>query len=194
MLDYNKYIENLKISLNDVERNKDIINQISKNLIECFNQGNKLLVCGNGGSCSDAAHFVGELTCTYKNNKKIGLPAIDLGSSMTALTAWGNDFNFESFFERQVSALGKKNDILFLISTGGGNLEKNTSINLVYAAKIAKKIGMKVISLIGKTGGELKNISDISFVAKSNITSHVQETHIVLLHMICENLEEEYVK
>ncbi len=194
MLDYNKYIENLKISLEDVYKNKETVEEISNNIIECFNRGNKILVCGNGGSCSDAAHFVGELTCTYKDKNKIALPAIDIGSSMTALTAWGNDFNFESFFERQVNALGKKDDILFLISTGGGNLEKNTSVNLVYAAKVAKKLGMKVISLIGKTGGELKNISDISFVAKSNITSHVQETHIVLLHMICENLEKEYVK
>ena len=67
-------------------------------------------------------------------------------------------------------------------------------MNLVHAAQTAKQIGMRVISLIGKTGGELKDISDISFVVKSDITSHVQETHIVLLHMICENLEIEYVK
>ena len=181
MLDYNKYIENLKISLEDVCKNKETIDKISDSIIRCFNEGNKILVCGNGGSCADAAHFVGELTCTYKNKNKIALPAIDLGSSMTALTAWGNDFNFESFFERQVHALGKKDDILFLISTGGGNVEKNTSVNLVYAAKIAKKLGMKVISLIGKTGGELKNISDMSFVAKSNITSHKSLTKAGLL-------------
>ena len=194
MINYNKYIENIKLSLDHVKNNKQIVEDISKNLMKCFNDGNKLLVCGNGGSCSDASHFVGELTCTYKDANKIGLPAIDLGSSMTALTAWGNDFEFESFFKRQVLALGKKNDILFLISTGGGNVEKNTSMNLVHAAQTAKQIGMRVISLIGKTGGELKDISDISFVVKSDITSHVQETHIVLLHMICENLEIEYVK
>tara|TARA_X000001036_G_C20564650_1_gene759951 strand:+ start:415 stop:999 length:585 start_codon:yes stop_codon:yes gene_type:complete len=192
MLDYKKYIENLKISLDDIELKKEDIDKISETLIDCFKKGNKLLVCGNGGSCSDASHFVGELTCTYKNKNKKGLPAIDLGSSMTALTAWGNDFSFETFFERQVKALGKPNDILFCISTGGGNEEQNISMNVVHAAKYAKKNNMKVISLIGKSGGELKKISDISFVAKSNETSHVQETHIVILHMLCEKIDLEY--
>ena len=192
MLDYKKYIENLKISLDDIELKKEDINKMSETLIDCFKKGNKLLVCGNGGSCSDASHFVGELTCTYKNKNKRGLPAIDLGSSMTALTAWGNDFSFETFFERQVKALGKPNDILFCISTGGGNEEQNISMNVVHAAKYAKKNNMKVISLIGKSGGELKKISDISFVAKSNETSHVQETHIVILHMLCEKIDLEY--
>ena len=194
MLNYKKYIEDLKSSLDDIELNKKNIDKISKTLITCFKNGNKLLVCGNGGSCSDASHFVGELTCTFKNRNKKGLPAIDLGSSMTALTAWGNDFNFDTFFERQVEALGKKDDILFLISTGGGNKDKNTSMNLVPAANSAKKMGMKIISLIGKSGGELKKISDLFFIIKSHETSHVQESHIVLLHMICENLEVEYAK
>ena len=194
MINYKNYISNLKASLDDVETKKDIIEKISKSLIDCFDNNNKLLVCGNGGSCSDAAHFVGELTCTFKNKSKKGLPAIDLGSSMTALTAWGNDFNFDTFYERQVKALGKENDILFLISTGGGNVEENTSMNLVHAANAAKKIGMKVISLIGKSGGELRKISDLSFIVKSNETSHVQETHIVLLHMICEIIDIKYAK
>ena len=192
MLDYKKYIENLKISIDDIETKKESIDKISETLVECFKNGNKLLVCGNGGSCSDASHFVGELTCTYKNKNKRGLPAIDLGSSMTALTAWGNDFSFETFFERQVKALGKPNDILFCISTGGGNKEQNVSMNIVHAAKYAKENNMKVISLIGKSGGELKKISDISFVAKANETSHVQETHIIILHMLCEKIDLEY--
>ena len=194
MINYREYINNLKISLDDLEKRKYIIEDMSKNLIECFENNNKLLVCGNGGSCSDAAHFAGELTCTFKSKNKKALPAIDIGSSMTALTAWGNDFDFDSFFERQVRALGREKDILFLISTGGGNIKENISINLVKAANEAKKIGMKVISLIGKSGGELKEISDISFVVKSNETTHVQETHIVLLHMICEIIEKKYAK
>ena len=194
MINYKSYINDLKISLDDIENKKEIIEDISNRLINCFDNGKKVLVCGNGGSCSDAAHFAGELTCTFKAKNKKALPAIDIGSSMTALTAWGNDFNFESFFERQVAALAQKNDILFLISTGGGNIEKKTSMNLVHAAIVAKKMGLQVISLLGKTGGELKKISDVSFVVKSNETSHVQETHIVLLHMICEILENKYAE
>ena len=78
---------------------------------------------------------------------------------------------------------------MFLLSTSGGNIKNNQSINLINAAKTAKKMGIKVISLLGKKGGELKKISDNSIVIKSNITSHIQEAHIAILHYICENLE-----
>ena len=92
--------------------------------------------------------------------------------------------------QRQVKAHGKKNDILFLISTGGGSKKNKTSLNLVYAAEEAKKKGMKVISLIGKTGGILKKISNNSLIVESFKTSYIQESHIVILHLICEFLEE----
>ena len=194
MINYNEYINNLKISLDDLEKRKDIIEDISKNIIECFENNNKLLVCGNGGSCSDAAHFAGELTCTFKNKNKKALPAIDIGSSMTALTAWGNDFNFDSFFERQVSALGRENDILFLISTGGGNLQNGASTCLIKAADQAKKLDMFLISLVGKSGGELKSMSDICIHVKNDTTAFIQEAHMSILHCICEILEKEIDK
>ena len=98
MINYKSYINDLKISLDDIENKKGIIEDISSRLINCFDNGKKVLVCGNGGSCSDAAHFAGELTCTFKAKNKKALPAIDIGSSMTAMTAWGNDFNFEDQF------------------------------------------------------------------------------------------------
>ena len=94
-----------------------------------------------------------------------------------------------SFYKRQVEVHGKEGDILFLISTGGGEIKSGASMSLVDAAKEAKKRKMKVIALIGKTGGLLKNLADISIVVKSNITSHIQESHIALLHCICEKLE-----
>ena len=94
-----------------------------------------------------------------------------------------------SFFKRQVQAHGNEGDILFLISTGGGDEKSGASMSLVEAAKEAKARKMKIISLIGKSGGILKDISDISIIVESNITSFIQESHITLLHCICENLD-----
>ena len=106
-----------------------------------------------------------------------------------AITAWSNDFGFETYFKRQVEAHGKKGDILFLISTGGGDEKSGASMSLVDAAKEAKKRNLKIIALIGKSGGMLKDLSDISIIVNSDVTSHIQESHIALLHCICEKLE-----
>jgi D-sedoheptulose 7-phosphate isomerase len=126
-------------------------------------------------------------------NRK-ALPAIDLNSNFAALTAWSNDFNFNSFLERQVEAFGKKNDILFLISTGGGNVKESISLNLIKAARFARKKKLQVLSLLGKSGGELKKISNSSIVVKSYQTSHIQEAHIVILHIICKIIDAYYAK
>ena len=105
------------------------------------------------------------------------------------MTAWSNDFGYNSYFQRQVEAHGKEGDILFLISTGGGNEENGASMNLVYAAREAKKRNIKVISLLGKSGGILKELSNLSIIVESNTTSHIQEAHISILHCICEILD-----
>ena len=119
------------------------------------------------------------------------LSALSLASLPAAFTAWSNDFGYESF-KRQVEAHAKEDDILFLISTGGGDEKSGASMSLVYAANEAKKRKLKLISLIGKSGGLLKNISDIEITVKSDITSHIQEAHIAILHCICEQLEKKF--
>ena len=118
-----------------------------------------------------------------------GISAIPISSNSTAVSAWSNDFGFESYVERQVVSNGKKGDILFLLSTGGGNLKNKASLNLVYAAKKAKKNKLKVVSLIGKDGGELKKISNIFINVRSNNTSIIQEAHMSILHCICLGLD-----
>ncbi|WP_440644053.1 D-sedoheptulose-7-phosphate isomerase [Candidatus Pelagibacter sp. HIMB123] len=178
--------ENIKNLINHEEKIIEICNEIKL----CSKNKKKLLVAGNGGSCSDAEHFTGELQCTYKKRDRKPISAISLASLPAAITAWSNDFGFETFFSRQVEAHGNEGDILFLISTGGGNKETGASMSLVNAAMVGKKNGLKVISLIGKSGGVLKNISDISIHVESKITSFIQEAHISLLHCICENLED----
>jgi phosphoheptose isomerase len=160
------------------------------NAINATNErGNKILIAGNGGSCADSIHFAGELVCTYKKADRIGYNAIALAANQAAITAWANDFGFDSFYKRQVDSLGREGDILFLISTGGGNREKGYSMNLVGAADLALEQGMTVISLVGKTGGELHKISNHSILVESDVTAHIQQAHITLIHAICELLE-----
>jgi D-sedoheptulose 7-phosphate isomerase len=151
--------------------------------------GNTILVAGNGGSCTDGLHFVGELTCTYDKESREPYRAICLNSNQAALTAWSNDFNFDTYYKRQVEALGKKGDILIIFSTSGGCFETNKSINLVHAASYAKKAGLKVISFLGKDGGELSKISDLVLHVRCKSTAQVQQAHITLAHGICELLE-----
>jgi D-sedoheptulose 7-phosphate isomerase len=169
----------------------DDIIKITNSIVETQKANKKVLVAGNGGSCADAEHFTGELTCTFKDKDRKPIAAECLSNHPAAITAWSNDFNFESFFKRQVEANGKKGDLLILLSTSGGIKESNTSMNLVYAAETAKKNGIKVISLTGRTGGALKEISDLNIVVNSNSTAFIQEAHMSILHCVCMCLEGE---
>tara|TARA_X000000950_G_scaffold289544_1_gene415318 strand:+ start:21988 stop:22563 length:576 start_codon:yes stop_codon:yes gene_type:complete len=189
MSEIKNYFENSSSIIKSLVDHENEINAICKEIINCNENDNKILVAGNGGSCSDSEHFVGELQCTYKKRDRKPISAISLPSLPAAITAWSNDFGFDSYFKRQVEAHGKKGDILFLISTGGGDEESGASMSLVLAAKEAKKRNLKIIALVGKSGGLLKDIADISIIVKSKVTSHIQESHIALLHCICEKLE-----
>ena len=183
------YIEGSANVINSLNKQVDEIKKIS-NCIKTANKKNKkILVCGNGGSCADAEHFVTELTCTYSSSTRKPFSAISISSSPSAITAWSNDFNFLTYLQRQVTAHGKKDDILFLISTGGADKKHKYSMNLFNAAKEGKKRGMKLISLVGKSGGELYKLSNYKIKVKSNKTSFIQETHKVIMHLICELIE-----
>ena len=163
--------------------------QVSEEIKKVHERGNSILLAGNGGSCSDSLHFAGELSCTYLRGDRKPFRAICLQSNQSALTAWSNDFDFTSFYERQIEALGKKGDALILFSTSGGCLKTNRSLNLILAAKEAKKRGIKVVGFLGKNGGELLNIADIVLHVKSESTAMIQQAHITLVHVICELLE-----
>ena len=163
--------------------------QVSEEIKKVHDRGNSLLLAGNGGSCSDSLHFAGELSCTYSKGDRKPFRAICLQSNQAALTAWSNDFDFTSFYQRQIEALGKKGDALILFSTSGGCLKTNRSLNLILAAKEAKKRGIKVVGFLGKNGGELLNIADIVLHVKSESTAMIQQAHITLVHVICELLE-----
>ncbi len=192
MFDIKQYFKTSSQTIENLHEHSEKIKEICEHISKVSVEGKKVLVAGNGGSCSDAEHFVGELQCTYKKRDRKAISALSLASLPAALTAWCNDFGFNSYFKRQVEAHGKEGDILFLISTGGGDEKSGASMSLVEAAREARKRKLKIFSLIGKTGGILKDISDINITVKSKTTSFIQEAHISILHCICENLESKF--
>ena len=183
------YFNSVSKVITKLNNHEDKIINIIDKIKLCNESGNKVLIAGNGGSCADAEHFAGELVCTFNDRNRKGISAIPLATHPAALTAWSNDFGFESYFERQIESNGKKGDILFLLSTGGGDLKNKASLNLVFAAQKALKKKLTVISLVGKEGGELKKISNIYIHVKNKDTSIIQEAHMSILHCICIGLD-----
>jgi len=154
-------------------------------LVNCFKNGNKLLLCGNGGSAADCQHIATELMIRLSHHiQRPALPAIALTTDTSNLTAGGNDIGFENVFARNVEGLGNKGDLLLAISTSGN------SPNVIKAVEMAHKKGMKVISLLGGNGGKLKPLVDIPIVIPSSNTQRIQEGHITVAHIICELVEE----
>ncbi|MDR1460560.1 MAG: D-sedoheptulose 7-phosphate isomerase [Campylobacteraceae bacterium] len=145
-------------------------------------KGNKILIFGNGGSAADAQHIAAELVGRYKTTRK-GLSAIALTTDTSALTAIGNDFGYESVFERQVEALAREGDLLIGISTSG------TSANVVRALKLGREIGCRCVGLSGKDGGVMDEICDINIVVPSSDTPRIQEMHIMIGHIICQAID-----
>lgn len=148
-------------------------------------QGGKLLIMGNGGSAADAQHFTTELVCTFENKDRKALPAICLNTNTSILTAWSNDFGFNTVFARQIEALAQKDDIIIGITTSGN------SRNIINAFQTAKKKGCTTIALTGQTGGQIKKIADITIKVPSKNTPRIQEMHIFIIHNICKRIEGE---
>ena len=155
-------------------------------MLECFRKGGKILLIGNGGSAADAQHIAAELIGRFKLHRE-GLPAIALTTNTSILTALTNDFGYEDVFSRQLETLGDEKDILIALTTSGN------SPNILQTVKIARKKGIKVIGLTGGTGGELKDTADISIVVPSDNVPRIQESHIMIGHIICEIVENELV-
>ena len=174
----NDSVRTLK-SLKDVEpqlsRAADLIDQ-------CLRAGNKLLVCGNGGSAADASHFATELVVRFANDRR-ALPAISLATDSGILTAAANDYGFDEIFARQVAALAQSGDVLVCLTTSG------RSKNLIRALEEAKARKLKTIAFLGRDGGSTVGIADLDLLVKSDSTARVQEAHQLLLHVLCEIIE-----
>ena len=147
-----------------------------------FKNGQKVLLCGNGGSAADAQHIAAEWVTRYKGDRK-ALPAIALTVNTSDLTAIGNDYGFDDLFSRQVEAHGQSGDLLIAISTSGN------SANVVKAVDTAKNNGLKTLGLTGQTGGKLKSLCDICLCVPSHETARVQEAHTTIMHAMCEHVD-----
>ncbi|MDX1811547.1 MAG: SIS domain-containing protein [Gammaproteobacteria bacterium] len=147
-----------------------------------FANNRKVLACGNGGSASDAQHFASELTGRFEQDRP-GYPAFALTTDSSALTAIANDYGFNRMFARQLESVAHADDVLLVISTSGN------SSNLLEAVKQAKQQKVKTIALLGRDGGELKDLVDCAIVVGGERTSRIQEAHIFILHFICQAFE-----
>jgi D-sedoheptulose 7-phosphate isomerase len=151
-------------------------------LIETYQKKGKLLLCGNGGSAADAQHIAAELVGRFEKERR-ALPAIALTTNSSNLTCIANDYDFETVFSRQVEAQAQKGDLLLAISTSGN------SKNVLKAVEAAKKLGVRVIGLTGRSGGKLKGKVDLLLNVPSDETPRIQESHILIGHILCDLLE-----
>ena len=181
-----KSIENIfESSSNVILESKKLSNIIEDTvtlIVKAINNGNKIVLFGNGGSAADAQHMAAEFIGRFMKERP-SLPAIALTTNSSTITAIGNDYNFEKIFSRQAESIVKKGDIVIAISTSGN------SKNILNGIKTAKKNGAKIVSLTGKNGIKMKSISDIFLIVPSDVTSRIQEAHRTIIHIICELVE-----
>lgn len=169
--DHQDAVEAAKGMAGDVSRAADLI-------IQALKSGRKLLLCGNGGSSSDAQHFAAELVGRFVTERQ-PLPAIPLAGLESTVTAVGNDYGYNEVFSRQVRAFGQPGDVLIAISTSG------SSGNVIAAAEAAKELGLAVIGMTAQGGGRLRELSDVLLASPTPVTARAQEVHILLIHVIC---------
>ncbi|MCP4685030.1 MAG: D-sedoheptulose 7-phosphate isomerase [bacterium] len=162
------------------------IERAAEKLVASLNGGHKLLLCGNGGSAADAQHFAAEFTGRFLAERK-PLPAIALTTDTSALTAIGNDYGFDTIFERQVRALAAPGDLLLAISTSGN------SANVIAAMAAMKELGGESIALTGRDGGRMKALADLNLIVPSDETPRIQEMHVTIGHILCAAVDRHFV-
>lgn len=157
----------------------EIISSLTDKIVECISKGGKLVLCGNGGSASDALHFAGEIVGRFVEERK-AWPAVVLNADVATMTAIANDYGYDNVFARQAEGHVKKGDIFIGISTSGN------SENVYRAQKVAKNIGATTACLVGKDGGKIAKDADFPIIVHNQITARVQECHINIIHILCE--------
>ena len=174
---------NAKKELLNNEELLKTVEDLSGEIIKAIRSGHKLVLCGNGGSASDALHFAGEMVGRFQKERS-AWSAIVLNSDVATMTAIANDYGYDDIFSRQVEGHTRLGDIFLGISTSGN------SENILRAVKTAKEKGAVTAALLGNNGGKIKGIVDYPIVIPCNVTARIQECHILLIHIICEIAEE----
>ncbi len=160
-----------------------VVNQSVKEIARSLKTGHKLMLCGNGGSAADSQHIAAELTGRFIKDRP-PLAAMALSTDTSTLTCIANDYSFDEVFSRQVQGLGRAGDCLLAISTSGN------SKNIIRAVEVARTLGIYTIGLLGRDGGHLKSLCDLSIVVESPTTARIQEAHIFIGHTICGAVEQ----
>ena len=171
--------ESIEIKEKFISENISSIILVSQKIAQSFTNDGKLMICGNGGSAADAQHIAGEFVNRLLIERP-PLPAIALTTDTSVITSIGNDYSFNDIFSKQVKALGMEGDVLLAISTSGN------SDNILEAVKAAKDHNIFTIGLIGGDGGKLGREADLSLIVKGRIPPRIQETHILVGHIICQ--------
>ena len=180
----NEFLSHLEVINLTIETMQEKLEQASLLVVETLKNGNKVLLCGNGGSAADAQHIAAELVGRYKSDRR-GLPAIALTTDTSILTSVGNDYGYEKIFDRQVEALANKGDLIIGISTSGN------SKNIVNVLKLGRELDCKTLGFSGREGGVMNELCDVNLVVPSNNTPRIQEMHILFGHTICQIIDNE---
>jgi len=178
------FAESATVKQQFASEHADRIVQVAKLIATAFREGHKVLLFGNGGSATDAAHIAAEFVGRYKR-ERAPLPAIALATDIAAITCIANDYGYDELFARQVRAHGQKGDLAIAISTSGN------SPNVLKGVEAAKACGLTTVAWSGGTGGKLAPMVDFPFVVPSQVTARIQECHITLGHVLCELTEEQ---
>jgi D-sedoheptulose 7-phosphate isomerase len=178
-----EFKESIAVKEDFVKGHIETIIEVAKAIASTFNDGNKILLFGNGGSSTDASHIAAEFINRFKRERP-GLPALALNTDMAVITSIANDYDFSEIFARQLKALAVEGDMVFAISTSGN------SPNVIKALDVAKKKKLKTVFLTGSKGEKVAAKATYSFVVPSDNTPRVQETHITLGHVLCLMVEE----
>ena len=165
-----------------VSEHGDTFSQCAKVIGDSLKNENTIFWCGNGGSAAESSHLAVELIGRFKNNRR-SLPSLSLNADTTAITCIANDFGYDEIFARQLEGLGKKGDVLVVLSTSG------KSGNILKVLQKAKGMGIISIALLGKGGGQAVVLSDYAIVIESEETARIQEMHLLLGHTLCEYAE-----
>jgi D-sedoheptulose 7-phosphate isomerase len=181
----NKLFEESSTSILKSTKLSNEIEKVVDSITQTYQNGNKVIIFGNGGSAADAQHFAAELMGRYLL-ERISLPAIALTTDTSIITALGNDYGFDKIFSRQCESLVKKNDVVIGISTSG------KSENVLNGIIASKKNGAITIGITGDTGGKLQKLVDIPIIVPSKSTPRIQEVHRIIIHIICELVEESF--
>ena len=176
---FSEHIEALKKTHITISENIEIAADL---IAKSLTSGGTIFWCGNGGSAADSQHIAAEFVGRFKKDRR-PLRSIALTTDSSVLTCVANDYSYEEIFSRQLNALGRDGDVLVAITTSG------KSKNIKQALIQAQNMGIKTIGLLGKKGGECKDYSDISLIVPSDITARIQETHILIEHLLCELVE-----